>query len=63
VIPQASITAWRSIAPWAEDARIEQDLVLSRALVELFANPLVAGKVALRGGTALNKLFIQPASR
>jgi len=63
VIPQACITAWRSIAPWAEDAQIEQDLVLSRVVIELFTEPLVAGKVALRGGTALNKLFIQPASR
>ena len=63
MIPQACITAWRSIAPWAEDAQIEQDLVLSRVVIELFTEPLVAGKVALRGGTALNKLFIQPANR
>jgi predicted nucleotidyltransferase component of viral defense system len=61
LIPQANITAWRTTAPWADDAQVEQDLVLSRAVVELFAAPDLAGMLALRGGTALNKLFIQPA--
>jgi len=34
VIPQAHITAWRATAPWVDDAQVEQDLVLSRAVVE-----------------------------
>lgn len=63
MIPQANITAWRSTVPWADDAQVEQDLVLSRALVELFGESTLEGKIALRGGTALNKLFIQPPSR
>ena len=63
MIPQASITAWRTMAPWSDDAQVEQDLVLSRAVAELFAEPKLAGKIVLRGGTSLNKLFIQPASR
>ena len=58
MIPQAYITAWRSVAPWPDDAQVEQDLVLSRAVVELFSVPELSGKLALRGGTALNKLFI-----
>jgi predicted nucleotidyltransferase component of viral defense system len=63
LIPQANITAWRAIAPWSDDAQVEQDLVLSRAVVELFGEPKLAGKIALRGGTALNKLFIRPQCR
>lgn len=63
MIPQAHITAWRATAPWGDDAQVEQDLVLSRAVVEVFAEPTLAGALALRGGTALNKLFIQPPSR
>jgi len=63
VIPQANITAWRAFVPWPDDAQVEQDLVLSRAVVELFGEKELAGKIALRGGTSLNKLFIQPASR
>jgi len=63
VIPPAHITAWRAIAPWGDDTQVEQDLVLSRAVVELFTDSDLAESLALRGGTALNKLFIQPASR
>lgn len=37
--------------------------MLSRAVVELFTDTELAELLALRGGTALNKLFIQPASR
>jgi predicted nucleotidyltransferase component of viral defense system len=63
VIPRANITAWRSTAPWPTDAQVEQDLVLSRALVELFTEPNVAQQVLFRGGTALHKLFFQPPGR
>lgn len=41
MIPRAHITAWRANAPWSRDAQVEQDLVLSRALVEIFSDPLL----------------------
>jgi predicted nucleotidyltransferase component of viral defense system len=63
VIPQANITAWRAHAPWLDDAQVEQDLALTRALIQLFAAPELVGKLRLRGGTALHKLFLQPACR
>jgi predicted nucleotidyltransferase component of viral defense system len=63
MIPQANITAWRANAPWPDDAQVEQDLVLTRALVQLFSAAGLAGKIGLRGGTALHKLFLQPACR
>jgi hypothetical protein len=63
VIPQANIVAWRSSAPWQDDAMAEQDLVLTRAVIELFNERGLADKIAMRGGTALHKLFIQPAYR
>jgi predicted nucleotidyltransferase component of viral defense system len=63
MIPRAHITAWRSRAPWSSDAQIEQDLVICRALVEIFSDGLVAGEVAFRGGTALHKLFFDPPGR
>lgn len=63
MIQQAYITAWRSVAPWADDAQVEQDLALSRAVVEIFQQPALTEHVALRGGTALNKLFIRPGCR
>ena len=63
MIPRAHITAWRSKAPWSTDAQVEQDLVISRALVDLFSHELLAREVAFRGGTALHKLHFDPPGR
>jgi predicted nucleotidyltransferase component of viral defense system len=63
LIPRAHITAWRSKAPWSTDAQVEQDLVISRAIVELFSDDLLAREVAFRGGTALHKLHFDPPGR
>ncbi len=63
MIPRAHITAWRRYAPWSTDAQVEQDLVLSRVLVEIYSDPLLSSSLAFRGGTALHKLYINPASR
>jgi len=63
VIPQADIIAWRRVAPWPDDGMVEQDLVLSRALVEIFTDTTLAGRLAFRGGTALHKLVLAPPSR
>ena len=50
MIPSAHITEWRAFAPWSRDAWIEQDLIISRALVEMFAVPELAAALAFRGG-------------
>ncbi len=63
MIPRANITGWRSAAPWPEDGHVEQDLVLARALVELFQRPRFAEAAAFRGGTALHKLYFSPPGR
>jgi predicted nucleotidyltransferase component of viral defense system len=63
VIPRDYITEWRSIAPWVQDVQVEQDLLLTRALVMLFQAPGVARSLAFRGGTALYKLHLAPAER
>jgi len=63
LIPQMYINAWRSQAPWPDDAQIEQDLILSRTLVELFSDQYLAEKLVFRGGTAIQKLFLNPPMR
>ena len=63
MIPRAYITAWRRIAPWSTDAQVEQDLVLSRALVEIFSDSRLSRALAMRGGTAIHKLYLSPPSR
>lgn len=61
MIPQAHIQAWRASAPWPNASQVEQDLIICRALCDLFSSPALAGKVAFRGGTAIHKLlFKQP---
>jgi predicted nucleotidyltransferase component of viral defense system len=63
MIPQAYITAWRNNAPWQDDFQVEQDLIIERALVEIFSDPFLKERVAFRGGTALHKLHLKPAAR
>lgn len=61
MIPQAHIQAWRAHAPWPNPSQVEQDLIICRALCDLFNFPALSGKVAFRGGTAIHKLlFKQP---
>lgn len=63
MIPRDYITEWRSRAPWTFDHHVEQDLVISRALVELFSRAEIAAGLAFRGGTALHKLVLPQAAR
>ncbi len=63
MIARDYITEWREHAPWISDAHVEQDLVISRALVEIFRVEELARRLAFRGGTALFKLHLRPAVR
>jgi len=42
---------------------VEQDLVLARALIEIFSDARLVEAFAFRGGTALHKLVLSPPSR
>jgi predicted nucleotidyltransferase component of viral defense system len=63
MIPSTSITAWRSHALWSKLAQTEQDLVLSRAVVEIFSDPFLRERLAFRGGTALQKVYLKEPIR
>jgi len=63
MIPLRYITEWRNKVPWQDDAMIEQDLIISRALSEIFNNTQLRNVLAFRGGTALHKLYFNPAGR
>ena len=63
MIPRDYISEWRARAPWIQDFQVEQDLVISRALVDMFSDPVLAKSVAFRGGTALYKLYLTPPAR
>jgi predicted nucleotidyltransferase component of viral defense system len=63
MIPRSYIEEWRSKAPWQDDYQVEQDLIIEKAIVELFSDELISNNFAFRGGTALHKLFLSPQSR
>ena len=63
MIPLAYITEWKNYAPWPSDYQVEQDLIIERALFEIFSQPDLNGQLAFRGGTALHKLYLMPAAR
>ena len=63
MIPQAYITEWGNTVPWQTNEQVEQDLVICRALVEIFKDDFLADSLAFRGGTALHKLYLQPQPR
>jgi len=61
VIPRAFLQEWSARAPWPDLRQVEQDLVICRALCDLFGSPALAGRIAFRGGTAIHKLlFAEP---
>ena len=58
MIHRNAIIEWREAAPWKELRFVEQDLIISRALIALFQDEYLRSKLAFRGGTALYKLFL-----
>ncbi len=63
MIPRANILEWQQFAPWQTNAQVEQDLVIERALIELFSSNMIRENLAFRGGTALHKIFMNPQAR
>lgn len=53
MIPRTVLTVWRTNhAPWPGDDQIEQDLIISRALVELYSDELIANSLAFNQSTS-----------
>ena len=63
MIPEYAIKEWGNTVPWNSPELVEQDLIICRALVEIFNDDFLASRLAFRGGTALHKLYLSPQSR
>ena len=63
MIPAPSTAAWANVVPWAEQRQVEQDLIIGRAMVEIFSDDMLRAAVRVRGGTALNKLHFPKPMR
>lgn len=56
MIPSQNLVAWGNVVPWADQRQVEQDLIISRALIDIFSDEILRKELRFRGGTALNKL-------
>lgn len=63
MIPRSAITHWNKQVPWEDIANIEQDLIITRAITDIFSDDYLASELAFRGGTALHKLYLSPQPR
>lgn len=63
MIPKAYIIEWQSKVPWQFDYQVEQDLIIERAIIEIFSDDFLRDKLAFRGGTALHKFHLKPQVR
>ena len=63
MISRRYIEEWKTYAPWPENAQVEQDLIIERALIEIFSDELLKENLAFRGGTALHKIYLKPQAR
>ena len=59
MIPYNTITAWSVSHPWPTREQVEQDLLLSKAICEIYNNETLAAELVFRGGTALNKMILK----
>ena len=51
MIPRAYINAWREFVPWKTNEQVEQDLVISRFIIEIFKDDELKDNLVFRGGT------------
>ena len=63
MIDYRDIVAWGVTHPWPTMEQIEQDLLLTRAICEIANHELLGQELVFRGGTALNKLYADEATR
>lgn len=58
MIDRPALIAWRSQAPWPDRVQIEQDLLLSRLMIEIARDEVLGPELSMRGGTCLHKLHL-----
>lgn len=58
MITRADIQHWRNQVPWIAADNVEQDLVLSRLIVEIANHSLLSKELVFRGGTCFHKIWL-----
>ena len=63
MIAQNFVEIWQNSAPWQEPQMVEQDLIIKRALIEIYSMEIIKKQLVFIGGTALNTIFLFPPIR
>jgi predicted nucleotidyltransferase component of viral defense system len=63
VVTEDAILEWEQEHPWQLKSQIEQDLIICRALCALYNDEYLSEHLAVRGGTTLNKIYLNPQPR
>ena len=63
MITRQAIIEWQEYAPWVDMHQVEQDLIISRALLAIYSDGYLATRLAFRGGTALHRIYFSPPAR
>lgn len=63
MIPRPAITAWGRRVGWPTEEQVEQDLLLSRLIVEIANDDYLRQELVFRGGTCLHKLRMPQGER
>lgn len=63
MIPQSSLIAWSDTVEWPSMDQVEQDLLLSRLIVEIANDSYLGQELIFRGGTCLHKLHLPSSKR
>lgn len=50
MIYEGAITQWRNKVQWQYDTQVEQDLLLSGLICDIYSHPLLKEQLAFRGG-------------
>jgi predicted nucleotidyltransferase component of viral defense system len=58
VIPRAALVQWGAKVPWPTDEDIEQDLIMSRLMIDIANDALLGPELVMRGGTCLHKIHL-----
>ena len=58
MIPDAYIVEWSGRVGWPTPEQLEQDLVLSRLILETAGNSYLGEELVFRGGTCLHKFHL-----
>ena len=58
MIPYNTVTSWGVTHPWITREQLEQDLLLSKAIIDIYSDDMLSQELIFRGGTALHKLVM-----